>query len=110
MTRIISIFCFTLLYHSVSFSTAKCFDVILEIRNHQFVENIVTAPSGKKIRLIIKNHDNTIEEFESHTLKRERIVPAKGEIKIILAPQKPGKYQFFGEFHPDTAKGTLIIE
>ena len=84
--------------------------MILEIRDHQFVENIVTAPSGTRIRLIIKNHDNTIEEFESSALKREKIVPAKGEIKIILGPQKPGKYKFFGDFHPDTAKGTLIIE
>jgi hypothetical protein len=27
---------------------------------------------------------------------------------LVFAPLKPGTYPYFGEFHPDTAKGRII--
>ncbi|CAK6888881.1 hypothetical protein DK2RH_05855 [Rickettsia helvetica] len=30
-------------------------------------------------------------------------------INIILAPLNPGKYEFFGDFHQDTAQGFIIV-
>lgn len=84
------------------------FTIIIE--NHKFKPEIIEVPQGKKIRLIIKNNDPTIEEFESTDLKREKIVPGNSSVRIILAPLKPGKYHFVGEFHEDTAKGDIIVQ
>ncbi|WP_341791439.1 cupredoxin domain-containing protein [Rickettsia endosymbiont of Gonocerus acuteangulatus] len=85
-------------------------EVKIVIKDHKFVPNIVEVPKSTKIRLVIHNEDDTVEEFESHDLHREKIVMPHDSIKIILAPLKLGKYDFFGDFHQDTAQGFLIVK
>ncbi|KJW05677.1 cupredoxin domain-containing protein [Rickettsia argasii] len=84
-------------------------EVKIAIQDHKFVPNIVEVPKSTKIRLIVHNEDDTIEEFESHDLHREKIVMPNESIHIILAPLKSGKYEFFGDFHQDTAQGLIIV-
>ena len=88
----------------------EIFEVEIKIKNHVFEPSEIEIPSGHKLKLIVHNMDDTIEEFESFDLKREKIVPPGGKIKIILAPLMPGKYEFFGEFHQETAKGFLNVK
>lgn len=83
-------------------------EIILNIKNHIFDPALVEVPAGEKITLHIINHDNSVEEFESHSLKREKIIPANGSIKISIGPLKEGNYPFVGEFHEATAKGTIV--
>jgi plastocyanin len=85
-------------------------DVQLVIRDHKFVPAEITVPARKKIKLVIENQDATAEEFESHELNREKVVPPKGKITIFVGPLEPGRYPFFGEFHKETAKGVLIAK
>lgn len=88
-------------------------DVITQeiiIKNHRFNPNRLKCPSNRKIELVIKNQDNSVEEFESFDLKREKIIPSMGQKTIKIGPLKPGEYKFFGEFHEATAQGTIIIE
>ncbi|KJV90134.1 cupredoxin-like domain protein [Rickettsia bellii str. RML An4] len=85
-------------------------EIKIVIKDHKFVPDIVEVPKSTKIRLVIHNEDDTVEEFESHDLHREKIVMSHDSIKIILAPLKPGKYDFFGDFHQDTAQGFLIVK
>ncbi|HXX84050.1 MAG TPA: cupredoxin domain-containing protein [Casimicrobiaceae bacterium] len=82
----------------------------LVIQDHQFEPSELTIPAGKKVKLIIENKDATAEEFESHELNREKVVPAKGQVTVFVGPLKPGRYPFFGDFHKDTAKGVLIAQ
>ncbi len=84
-------------------------EIVTVIKNHRFEPDTITVPSGKKIRFIIHNQDNTVEEFESHDLHREKIIMPNDSINIILAPLAPGKYDFFGDFHQETAQGSLIV-
>ncbi|WP_342225650.1 cupredoxin domain-containing protein [Rickettsia endosymbiont of Urophora cardui] len=85
-------------------------EIKIVIKDHKFVPDIVEVPKSTKIRLVIHNEDDTVEEFESHDLHREKIVMPHDSIKIILAPLKPGKYDFFGDFHQDIAQGFLIVK
>ncbi|BBJ31610.1 hypothetical protein RAS_07190 [Rickettsia asiatica] len=108
------IFLATIIYISTNKSSDnKTNDNILEVRiaikDHKFVPNIVEVPKSTKIRLIVHNEDDTVEEFESHDLHREKIVMPNESINIILAPLNPGKYEFFGDFHQDTAQGFIIV-
>ncbi|MDX2050241.1 MAG: cupredoxin domain-containing protein [Rickettsiaceae bacterium] len=80
------------------------------IRNNKFEPEEIKVSPGKKIKLIVTNYDNTIEEFESSSLRREKIIPPGKTVNIMLAPLSPGEYSFIGEFHPETAKGKLIVE
>lgn len=86
------------------------FEVNLFIKDHIFTPSYVEAPSGRKIRLIINNQDDSAEEFESFDLHREKIVPAKTSAHVVLAPLEPGQYKFFGDFHQETAHGVLCIK
>ena len=82
----------------------------LVIESHRFTPAELRVPAGQKIRLLVENRDPTAEEFESYDFNREKIVPGKGRIVLFVGPLKPGRYEFFGEFNSDTARGFLIAE
>jgi hypothetical protein len=80
------------------------------IREHRFEPAELRVPAGKKLKLVIDNQDATPEEFESHTLNREKVIPAKSKASIFVGPLKAGRYPFVGEFHEKTANGVIIAE
>lgn len=82
----------------------------LVIKDHRFSPAELKVPAGKKIKLMIDNQDGTPEEFESHELNREKVVPGNSQASIYVGPLKPGKYPFFGEFNEKSARGALIAE
>ena len=85
-------------------------EITLVIKDHQFSPAEVRIPAGKKVKLIIDNQDATPEEFESHELNREKIIPAKSKGSVFIGPLKAGKYPFVGEFNQATARGVVIAE
>ena len=82
----------------------------LTIKEHRFDPEVLEVPAGKPFSLVVKNLDKTAEEFESHDLKREKVIPGGGEITLRIGALKPGTYVFFGEFNPKTAQGKLIAK
>ena len=86
------------------------YEVEIILENHKFTPSEVHVPKERKLKLIIDNRDDAIEEFESRTLKREKILQAHAKTNIILAPLKAGRYDFIGEFHEESAKGVIISE
>ncbi|KAJ6644812.1 ATP synthase gamma chain [Pseudolycoriella hygida] len=64
-------------------------EITTVITNHRFEPDIIHVPSGKKIRLVVHNQDDTVEEFESTDLHREKIIMPGSSITIILAPLAP---------------------
>lgn len=96
---------------ALSLGTASAEDeVLVVIKDHRFSPSEIRVPANTKIKMIIRNEDVTAEEFESFSLNRERVIRPGRSITIFLSPLKPGVYEFFGDFHPDTAKGTVIAE
>ena len=85
-------------------------DYIITIKDHRFTPKELKIPSGKKIKIIVKNEDASPEEFESYELRREKVVSGHSSITVYVGPLKPGLYKYFGEFHADTAQGRLIAE
>ncbi|HUK56775.1 MAG TPA: cupredoxin domain-containing protein [Nitrospiria bacterium] len=93
------------------FGTAAADDEIrLVIKDHRFSPSEVRVKADTKIKLIVTNEDPTAEEFESSSLNREKVVRPGQSITVLLPPLKPGIYDFYGEFHPDTATGKIIAE
>lgn len=85
-------------------------EIVVTIKDHQFTPAEIRVPAGKKIKLIIDNQDATAEEFESHELNREKIIAPKSKGSVYIGPLSAGKYPFFGEFNPATARGVVIAE
>ncbi len=82
----------------------------LSIKDHQFTPAELKVPAGAKIKLVVSNLDSSPEEFESHSLNREKIIAGKSKANIYVGPLKPGKYSFVGEFHEDTARGVIVAD
>jgi plastocyanin domain-containing protein len=82
----------------------------LRIKDHRFEPSEIEVTAGQKITLIVKNDDPTPEEFESTQLRREKVIPGGQQTTIYVGPLKPGKYEFFGEFNPKTARGYIVAK
>jgi len=82
----------------------------ISITDHKFVPETLTAPAGKKLILAVTNKDTTAEEFDSDSLKREKLIPAGKTVPIAVGPLKAGSYPFAGEYHGDSAKGVLTVQ
>ena len=85
-------------------------EVVLVIKNHRFEPAELKVSAGQRIKLVVHNQDSTPEEFESHSLNREKIVPAGAKVTIYIGPLKSGRYEFVGEYNQATAKGTVVAE
>lgn len=85
-------------------------EVMLTIKDHRFQPEEVRVPAGQKVKLLIQNQDATPEEFESHELNREKVIPGGATANVFIGPLQPGKYPFFGEFNETTARGVVIAE
>lgn len=85
-------------------------EATLVLKNHQFEPRELMVPAGQRIKLIVHNQDTTPEEFESHDLNREKIVPAGAKVTIYIGPLKPGQYGFYGEFNRASAVGVITAQ
>lgn len=95
---------------AVSIAPAKAQEFSITIKDHKFSQSELKVPAGKRITLTVINEDPTPEEFESHPLKVEKVIPGKSQAVVRFGPLKPGRYNFVGEFHESTAKGVVIAE
>ena len=82
----------------------------LVIENHRFAPDRLEVPAGQKVKLKIENRDATPEEFESHDLKVEKVIPGKKSAVVFVGPLKAGEYKFAGEFNDKTAQGVLVAK
>ncbi len=85
-------------------------ELLLTIRDHKFEPAELKAPKGERVKLIVHNVDGTPEEFESHALNREKVVPAGSKTVIYIGPLAAGRYPFFGEYNQSTAQGVVVVE
>jgi plastocyanin len=82
----------------------------IEMKDHKFSPAEIKVPAGTPVKLTVKNLDKSAEEFESHPLGVEKVIAGGATATIRLKPLDKGSYPFIGEYHEETAKGTLIAE
>ena len=75
----------------------------------QFQPSQVSAPADKPIAIRVKNLDAKAMEFESKSLRVEKIVAANSEGVINVRALKPGRYEFYDDFN-EKARGALIVQ
>lgn len=80
----------------------------LHIKDHLFQPSVLYVPAGEKVKLLVLNQDPSPEEFESFSLNREKVILGNGKATLFVGPLQPGRYDFFGEYNPDSAQGVLI--
>ena len=91
-------------------SLAADVEALLVIKNHRFEPTELNVPADQRVRLTVHNQDSTPEEFESHALNREKVIPGGAKAVIFIGPLKPGRYEFFGEYNQASAKGAVVVK
>jgi plastocyanin len=82
----------------------------LTLKDHHFAPETIEVPAGQKVKLLVRNQDDTAEEFDSYDLNREKVIAGNSEGIVIIGPLDPGTYSFTGEFHADTAHGKVVVK
>lgn len=85
-------------------------EFVLTIKNHLFIPQKLTIPAHTKVKIIIINQDDKSEEFDSFDLNREKVIFPNQQATIYVGPLAPGEYHFFGEYHPNSAIGKVIVK
>ncbi len=82
--------------------------VTVSVQNDRFIPSEVEVPANRPIIIRIKNLDGEEIEFESVSLRVEKVISAKSEGIVDIRPLAPGRYEFFDDFHQQ-ARGTLVV-
>ena len=101
-----------MLFVVVGFGSVQAADpapVSITIRDRQFVPAEITVPAGAKVELQIRNEQTTAAEFESHQMRREKVIPPGGTVSLYIGPLNPGRYEFFDDFNPKN-RGVVVVK
>jgi len=109
ITRLAAV-AFLSLFASVAARAAGEPEFALAIKDHRFTPSEIRIPANVKVRLVIDNQDATPEEFDSHALNREKVIPGKSKATVFVGPLSPGRYPFMGEFNAASAQGAVVAE
>lgn len=82
----------------------------LTLKNHAFSPAEIHVKANEPNVIALTNKDDAAEEFDSTSLKVEKVVTGRSSGNVRLRPLAPGRYPFMGEFHSETAQGVVIAE
>jgi heme/copper-type cytochrome/quinol oxidase subunit 2 len=80
----------------------------ISVQGHHFQPGEIRAPANRPVILRVKNLDSTPMEFESVSLRVEKVVAPGTQGVVNIRPLAPGQYEFFDDFHQET-RGTLVV-
>jgi hypothetical protein len=59
---------------------------------------------------MVTNLDPTPAEFESKTLRIEKVIAAGATATMQVRALAAGRYRFFDDYHEDTTEGVLVVQ
>lgn len=78
-------------------------------KNGKLTPSTLNVPAGVRFKIVVRNDGDGPMEFESLQLRKEKVLAPGAQSFVVIAPLKPGQYDFFDEFHPDTSKGRIVV-
>lgn len=70
----------------------------------------LNVPAGVRFKIVVRNAGNGPMEFESLQLRKEKVLAPGAQSFVVVAPLKPGEYDFFDEFHPASSRGHIVVK
>ena len=107
-------FAFTLLGTAVLLASERAnaqqsASIAISVKDHRFQPSQITAPANRPISIKVKNLDTAPMEFESTSLRVEKVIAPGSEGAVNVRALAPGRYEFFDDFHQQT-RGVLVVE
>jgi plastocyanin len=85
-------------------------EIQLSYKDKKFDPAEISASANTPIVIKLKNLDAKAMEFESKTLKVEKVVAGGSDATVNVRAQKPGRYEFFDEYNEKVARGALVVK
>ena len=84
----------------------------LEIRfdGHQFTPQTLAVPANRPLMVKVVNASRETIEFESFKLNREVALTPGETVEVHLPALRPGRYDFYDDFHGSVPKGYFIAK
>ena len=83
--------------------------VKLDMADGKLTPARIEVPAGKRIRIEVSNSGKGAAEFESVELRKEKVLAPGANSVVVIAPQTPGEYKFFDDFH-QSARGVIVVK
>ena len=109
-----TLFAITLLAAAILFArdhadAQQSASVAISVKDHRFQPSQISAPANRPISIKVKNLDAAPMEFESVSLRVEKVIAPGSEGVVNVRALAPGRYEFFDDFHQET-RGVLMVE
>jgi len=84
--------------------------VTVTMRDGRLHPDTLEVPALTRIKIVVRNEGPGPAEFESRALRVEKVLAPGATSFVVIAPQKPGVYDMFDEFHAQTGKGRIVVK
>ncbi len=91
-------------------ATADLLTLTVVARDGRLQPDVLEVPAGVRFKIVIRNEGKDAIEFESRQLRKEKVLAPGAHSFVVIAPLKPGEYDFFDEFHAATAQGRIVAK
>ena len=98
-----------LLFTSEHTNAQQSANVAIAVKDHRFQPGQISVPANRPISIRVKNLDSAPMEFESVSLRVEKVIAPSSEGVVNVRALAPGRYEFFDDFHQQT-RGVLVVE
>ncbi|KZC34827.1 iron transporter [Rhodanobacter sp. FW510-R12] len=71
---------------------------------------VLDVPAQTRFKIIVRNDGSEPIEFESLQLRKEKVLAPGAQSFVVIAPLRPGEYEFFDDFHPDSGRGRIVAK
>lgn len=82
----------------------------LTLKGQAFSPPELKVPAGEPFIIRLKNENDAPAEFESKEMKFEKVVAGHSEILTKVKALPGGEFEYYDEYHEDTARGTIVSE
>jgi hypothetical protein len=84
-------------------------EICLTYANGQFEPKEPTVAADAPLTIRVKNMESKAIEFESETLKLEKVIAANSEAILNVRAMKSGRYEFYNDFN-EKARGFVNVQ
>jgi plastocyanin len=81
----------------------------LEMNDGKLNPARIEVPAGQRFKIEVHNTGKGAAEFESIQLRKETVLAPGANSFVVIAPQEPGEYKFFDDFHQQ-AQGVIVAK
>lgn len=82
----------------------------LTLDNGKLIPEVLEVKAGEKFVIQLHNAGNTPAEFESNSLRKEKVLAPGVKSFVVIHPLRAGSYDFFDDFHLPDARGKVVAE